>query len=164
MSEEEFKDIVLPMHRAMYAHCMLLLKDRDEASDCVQDSMTKLWEMRGRLSEIERKDAYCIVTARRFALDRLRKRKAIGIDELDAETESDYADGEHALSAKNDLERLERMLGMLPEGQRVVVTLSGIEGMSNKEIADETGLSKENVRVLLSRGRSRLREWFSKIK
>jgi len=55
------------------------------------------------------------------------------------------------------------MIDMLPENQRRVVMLSGIAGLSNSEIKKATGLSDDNVRVLLSRGRKKLRELFSRV-
>ena len=54
-------------------------------------------------------------------------------------------------------ERLKGAMAELPEGQRVIVGLRDIEGLSGEEVCDLLGLSPENQRVLLHRGRSRLR-------
>lgn len=54
------------------------------------------------------------------------------------------------------------LLKRLPENQRTVVVMSAVTGLSNSEISQATGLSAENVRVLLSRGRKKLRELFYK--
>ena len=67
---------------------------------------------------------------------------------------------EERIDARGDLARVRDLMTRLPENQRLVLTLSAMEGLSNKEIESETGLSKENVRVLLSRGRSKLRSMF----
>jgi RNA polymerase sigma-70 factor, ECF subfamily len=45
----------------------------------------------------------------------------------------------------------------LPPAQREVVTLRDIDGWSNEEIADALEISEANQRVLLHRGRSRVR-------
>ncbi|MFL6136331.1 MAG: RNA polymerase sigma factor [Frankiaceae bacterium] len=45
----------------------------------------------------------------------------------------------------------------LPERQRVVVTLRDVEGFGSDEVRDLLGLSAANQRVLLHRGRARLR-------
>ena len=161
MKEAEFKELVSRMHRVMFAHCMLILKDREEASDCVQDAFEKLWEMRGRLEDVERRESYCVVTARRFALGRLRRSGRMSVENLeDATPAADPDRMEERIDARGDLARVRDLMMQLPENQRLVLTLSAMEGLSNKEIESETGLSKENVRVLLSRGRSKLRSMF----
>jgi RNA polymerase sigma-70 factor (ECF subfamily) len=48
----------------------------------------------------------------------------------------------------------------LPEGQRAVVTLRDLDGLSSKEVCDVLGISEANQRVLLHRGRSRIRTTF----
>jgi RNA polymerase sigma-70 factor (ECF subfamily) len=55
-------------------------------------------------------------------------------------------------------EMLLAALATLPERQRQVVVLRDLEGLSTPEVAQVLGLSEGNVRVLLHRGRMRLRE------
>jgi RNA polymerase sigma-70 factor, ECF subfamily len=52
---------------------------------------------------------------------------------------------------------LKDALAQLPDRQRVIVGLRDIEGLSAEEVCDLLELSQENQRVLLHRGRSRLR-------
>ncbi len=52
---------------------------------------------------------------------------------------------------------LARALQTLPERQRIIVALRDVEGMSADEVCQRLSLSQENQRVLLHRGRSRLR-------
>jgi RNA polymerase sigma-70 factor (ECF subfamily) len=54
-------------------------------------------------------------------------------------------------------ERLKMALAQLPERQRLTIALRDIEGRSAEEVCQALGLSQENQRVLLHRGRSRLR-------
>jgi len=54
-------------------------------------------------------------------------------------------------------ERLKAALAQLPERQRLIVGLRDIDGRSAEEVCQLLGLSQENQRVLLHRGRSRLR-------
>jgi RNA polymerase sigma-70 factor (ECF subfamily) len=54
-------------------------------------------------------------------------------------------------------DRLKVALAQLPERQRLIVGLRDVEGHSAEEVCELLGLSKENQRVLLHRGRSRLR-------
>ena len=54
-------------------------------------------------------------------------------------------------------DRLKAALAELPERQRLIVGLRDIEGHSAEEVCKLLDLSQENQRVLLHRGRSRLR-------
>jgi RNA polymerase sigma-70 factor, ECF subfamily len=54
-------------------------------------------------------------------------------------------------------DRLRSALAELPARQRLVVALRDVEGASATEVRDLLALSAENQRVLLHRGRSRLR-------
>jgi RNA polymerase sigma-70 factor (ECF subfamily) len=56
-------------------------------------------------------------------------------------------------------EQLRDALAQLPERQRLIVALRDIEGLSAEEVCDLLRLSQENQRVLLHRGRSRLRAY-----
>jgi RNA polymerase sigma-70 factor, ECF subfamily len=66
------------------------------------------------------------------------------------------------LETRLDTERLMPMLGSalddLPSRQRQVVLLRDVEGLTPDETCSALGLSVSNQRVLLHRGRSRLRE------
>ena len=58
----------------------------------------------------------------------------------------------------NDLAvRVRGLLARLPEQQRAVLTLRDVEGLSSEDVAKMLGLSDGNQRVLLHRGRARLR-------
>jgi RNA polymerase sigma-70 factor, ECF subfamily len=54
-------------------------------------------------------------------------------------------------------DRLKAALAQLPDRQRLIVGLRDIEGHSAEEVCKLLDLSQENQRVLLHRGRSRLR-------
>ena len=64
---------------------------------------------------------------------------------------------ERRLLSLETRDRLREALAQLPERQRVIVSLRDVEGLSAEEVCGLLGLSQENQRVLLHRGRSRLR-------
>jgi RNA polymerase sigma-70 factor (ECF subfamily) len=64
---------------------------------------------------------------------------------------------ERRLLALEAREHLKQALAELPERQRVIVGLRDIEGFSAEEVCTLLEVTQENQRVLLHRGRSRLR-------
>jgi RNA polymerase sigma-70 factor (ECF subfamily) len=58
---------------------------------------------------------------------------------------------------KLELRDLDRALGRLPEGQRAVILMIGLEGMPYGEVAEVLGVPIGTVRSRLSRGRDALR-------
>lgn len=53
--------------------------------------------------------------------------------------------------------RVKEFIAELPESQQAVVTLRDVEGLSSDQVCSVLGISEGNQRVLLHRGRTRLR-------
>ncbi len=64
---------------------------------------------------------------------------------------------EEILLSREAVERVRAALDALPAAQRAVVTLRDLEGLPGPDVCNVLGLSETNMRVLLHRGRSRLR-------
>ncbi len=61
------------------------------------------------------------------------------------------------IAARQSVTHVVKHLSELPDGQRHVVLMRDVEGLSSREVCDVLGISEGNQRVLLHRGRSRLR-------
>lgn len=66
-------------------------------------------------------------------------------------------DAEDRIVAKETVGRITAHLSELPEAQRQVVALRDFEGLPAPEVCELLGLTEANQRVLLHRGRSKLR-------
>lgn len=76
-----------------------------------------------------------------------------------AEPPEPWADrAEDRLIAAQLAERVQSLLIELPEAQRQVVVLRDVEGLAAADVAELLGVSDGNQRVLLHRGRARLRD------
>jgi RNA polymerase sigma-70 factor (ECF subfamily) len=62
------------------------------------------------------------------------------------------------LLAESLSEQLEAALARMPARQREVVTLRDVDGLTSAEVCTALDISESNQRVLLHRGRNRLRE------
>ncbi len=162
MTEEQFNILTVPLHSRMYACALMILRENDAAADCVQDSLLKLWENRRRLEEIDSPEAYCLTAVRRHALDIIRQKGRMPVMETDLTNVnlSGTCPPDELAEVRDDLRLVRSLMEELAPRQREVVELSAIHGLDNSEISEATGLTDENVRVLLSRGRSRIRKLF----
>lgn len=69
---------------------------------------------------------------------------------------------ESLLSNRQVRAAIDRCLEDLPPQQRAIVTMRDLEGWSSEEVCNVLGVSESNQRVLLHRGRGRLREALEK--
>ncbi len=159
MTEKEFKETVLPHHKMMLAEAMRLLKNRDEALDCLQDAITSLWKSRFELRKVGNLKAYCIKSVSNRALEMIRQHHI---------SYSEYGDMLSDVNASSAVESREKVailreaIKILPDNERKVIMMKAIRGMSGDEIAEASGLTTANVRVLLHRGRKRIKDYLNK--
>ncbi len=160
MTAEEFKKQYLPYQQKLYRLALRMLENRDDAEDIVQEVYAKLWNKRNELVHVENKEAYSVTLLKNLCIDHIRlrgKRMKQASENIEvSETRTLF----EQISAKSDLELAKRLLALLPEQQQRILSLRHACGCTNEEIEKITGLSSVNVRVALSRGRSKLRELF----
>lgn len=135
-----------------------------EAEDVVQETMMKLWMMRDSLDESKHPERLAITIARRIAIDHARHGAftcEIEIPAMDTPLEPEA----EALLKQADMEiAASEVLASLPQRQAMVMRMRHIDGLENSEIAQITGLSEQNVRVLLCRARTTARDYIMKNK
>ncbi|MDZ7636509.1 MAG: sigma factor-like helix-turn-helix DNA-binding protein [Bacteroidales bacterium] len=73
------------------------------------------------------------------------------------------ADDNDRIEQREVIEIIEKIIASLPEKQRDIVLLRDIDGLEFVEIELLTGIRKELIRVILSRGRKNIREQLEKI-
>ena len=154
MTEEEFRNIVMPHHRAMAGIASTILGNREDVRDCLQEALVSLWTQRHRLKEIENVEGYCIRTIRNTALSMLRRQRCLddAIPEI-----AERMNPETMLENKDRLAKVMDGIESLPDVQKQVVKLSTIEDLPPDDVAERQGISPVYVRQILSRARKRLR-------
>jgi RNA polymerase sigma-70 factor (ECF subfamily) len=76
---------------------------------------------------------------------------------------TDYRTPEQLAELSDSNKLMQRLYAELPEAQRVVLHLREVEEYSYEEIEQVTGMSINNIRVILSRARKQVRESYLKI-
>lgn len=160
MDAESFKSIVLPCVDRMYRAALCLTGNEADAADAVQEACLKLWERREKLDGVANMTAYAVGTVRNVCIDAINGKPKATTDIATAYSLAAETDTEREYEARESLDTIERIISHLPEGQRTVVTMRDIEGMTMDEIEMATGYSGGNIRVLLSRARTTIRKHF----
>ena len=136
--------------------------DAADVEDVLQDVLFELVRANRLLVPIDFVTGWLFKVARNRITDLFRKQRpeswaaAGGVDEMGEprlieEMLPSPEDGPLAMAMRRALlEELDRAIGALPEQQRAVFVAHEIDGLSFKEIAEETGV---NVNTLLSRKR-----------
>ncbi|MGB2951848.1 MAG: bifunctional nuclease domain-containing protein [Gaiellaceae bacterium] len=137
-----------------------LLREREEAEDVVQEAILHAYLGLDGLREPDRFGSWLCGIA--LNLGRMRLRRARGrasVEELSGGTSlPGAATTPPPEAALEELEAVRTALAFLPAGQRQLVFMHYVEGLSCEEIAMLLGRSNGAVRVGLHRARSRLRE------
>lgn len=145
------------------------LGNAQEAEECVQDVLYKLWRLKDTLY-VENDDlsAYLAVGMRNQVFNRRLKRhrerlRAAGYEVNDAKQPSP----EQLLIAQELQERIDQTINDLPSQCRIVFELSKKEGKTIKQMADQLGISENTVKYHLKkanrdiRGNLDLSVWFA---
>ena len=140
----------------------LLRGDRESADDLVQDCLERaLWRGHQRRDEANLRGWIYTILYHRFLTDRHRRRRDLERKSLTEMLGGDQPgiDGgqERALRQRDLL----RGFAELPEEQRSVLLLIGVEDFSYQDTARVLGLPIGTVMSRLSRGRERLRRYMN---
>jgi len=162
MNEQEFSQKVMVFSGKFYGYSYKLLGDKEEAHDTVQDLYLKLWSIRHALADVSNIEAYATTIVRNLCIDRLKKIKSTALYSenfvrLSLSDQSNVShDADNEVDIKIDLVR--RAMKKLPELHQKVFIMRDFEEQEFDNISLELGLTPENVRVLLSRTRRKIRE------
>lgn len=155
MEQTEFDIRIVPLRDRLYRFARTLLGRGDEAEDVVHDVLERLWRRHESL-HVANPEAFAMTAVRNAAVDSLRRSRTT--EELPLSLPADEQTGEWS-----DREMVRRALAALPLRQREVLHLKEIEGYPTHEIAALLTTDEAQVRVLLSRGRMRLRRELEKL-
>ena len=164
MDADSFKKIFLPLHPKLYRIALALVENKDDAEDILQEAYCKLWNKRVDLAGIRNPEAFSVTIIKNLCLDFLRlPRVGRNKDSLENVVIVAGLSPEQKLEEQDQIEQVKRLIDRLPENQRKVLKLKGINGCSLEEIEQITGLTAVNIRVLLSRARKTIRNGLEKI-
>jgi RNA polymerase sigma factor (sigma-70 family) len=163
MTQNEFLKIVIPLKDKVFRLSKRLLISREEAEDATQEVIAKLWYKKDELKKYNSIEALTITMTKNYCLDRLKSKQASNLQLVHSNYTSREAGLDKTTEDRDHLRWIEKIINELPETQKMVVQLREIEELEFEEIAKIMETSPENIRVILSRARKRIREEIEKI-
>jgi len=152
---------------------MKMCGEKEDALDVFQDTLEKAFTSLEQLKEPLALKKWLFKVAANACLMKRRREKFISeeveVDEVFPEKENllkeEHWDSlpEKFIEDKEIKERLGKIIASLPEKYKSVLVLRDIEDFSTEETADILGVSKEVVKMRLSRARAKVREELSMV-
>ncbi|MEC4115609.1 sigma-70 family RNA polymerase sigma factor [Myroides phaeus] len=162
MDSKTFKDVFIPYHEKLYRIAYRITDDSDIAQDLVQETYIKLWNNRERWATLKSTEAYAVVVLKNTCIDYLKKENRYKKTTLNDESEK-IVDVD-ALEQKDDEFYIKSIVNSLPQQQQLAFWMKHWDGYSNEEIEKILGVSAVNLRVILSRARTKVKDQFLKLK
>ena len=156
-----FRTVVQNCQGMVYSLSLKMLADIEEAKDVVQDTFIKVWQNMASYDDRYSFNTWVYTTASRLCLDRLRKVRPIGSSETDErvfEQVADDNDPERQLESSEWVSVIKVLADGLSGKQKLVFTLSQLEGLDNAQITEITGLDADQIKSNLYAAKKNIRE------
>jgi RNA polymerase sigma-70 factor (ECF subfamily) len=147
--EKAFRILFKKYREKLFLYLLRITKSKEASEEMVMDVFMKIWQIRGKLHEIEDFPSFIFHVARNKALDFLRlaaKDKVLRTliwEEIEAVSNQMSDDN---LIANQLKEEIETVVGKLSPQRRTVFRLSREHNLSYSQIASHLNLSKSTVK------------------
>ncbi len=145
----------------VYRYLLARTGDPDLAADLAQETFLKAFRSMGRFRGDASFRTWLLAIARNEMLGGDRTRRRRGEQPLDESTPwaEDSPGVEAQIVEREEVARIQRLMGRLPEKQRLSVWLRLYDGLSFREVAEATDSTEGAARVNYFHGIRKLREW-----
>ena len=159
-----FNTLMGAHERRMYAVALRMCGNPEDAQDCLQEAMLRVYRAISGFKAQSSFSTWVYRITMNTCLDELRKRKSRPSTSLDGLLDAGWSprdEGEspegHAIR-REQRQRLQGLIGELPEDMRAAIVLRDIQGFSYDEIARMLDANVGTIKSRISRGREKLRE------
>ncbi|MCH8557190.1 MAG: RNA polymerase sigma-70 factor [Balneolia bacterium] len=154
--KKAFDELFRKSYASLVVFCCRYVKDKQTASDIVQDTFIKLWNNRSSLAEVGLAKSYLYRIVRNLSLNYIRDNAntqtglELITDEAILEGEgqlgwSDPVESDTSNNVQTRMALVKRWIGQLPERQKEAFELSRFEGLDHHEIAEVMNVSARTV-------------------
>lgn len=157
MSQQFFKERILPCKNKLFRFALSITSNRITAEDVVQEVLIKMWQHREEWAGINNIEAWGMRMTKNLSIDKLRSKHNRTTELQTFQSPNDYRTPERIVENRDSLDYIKQLIQNLPEKQRQIMHLRDIEEFSYKEISDTLELSLSHVKTYLFRARSAVR-------
>jgi len=165
--KEAMKLLYRKYKNLLFGMIVSILKDREEAEDCLQEVFTQIWEKADYFdSEKGRAYSFIVTMARNKAIDRTRskqfKQADIADNTINDSTiipESDEKNPHEAMEFRERAAIVRSALQKIPEKERELLIVSYYKGLSQSQIAEKMDIPLGTVKYRMRQGMIKLRDY-----
>ena len=151
-NKEAFRLLFEKYGKRLYHFSLKYLRDKEDSEDLLNEVFLKIWENRGTLKTNTSFQAYLFTIAynniRKRFLKKSKEEKYIQI--FAEEYISESSNNEDSLDYLQFINKIEKIVNLLPPRRKEIFNLSYKEELNNEEIADKLGISIQFVKNQLS--------------
>jgi RNA polymerase sigma-70 factor (ECF subfamily) len=145
--------------RRTYNQIYRIVRNAADAQDLTQEAFIKAWRRRDQLRDGQRADAWLASIARNTAIDFLRRKAPVTVEDDVALERSHDETPEQILLRSEKRSRLSEGLRRLTEREQMALILRDVEELEPDEVARILGCSKATVRCHIANAREKFRRY-----
>jgi RNA polymerase sigma factor (sigma-70 family) len=149
-----YPDLIEQHRGELRAHCMRILRSREDAEDALQETFLRAWRSMDQFEGRGSLRSWLYMIATNVSLDQMRRRDRAPIPTGEAGAPSPEDDVER----RESLQRVIAAAVRLTDRQRAVFAHRYLAGLSAQETAEALGVTLATVNSALQRARSGLRK------
>jgi RNA polymerase sigma-70 factor (ECF subfamily) len=158
-SQKAFNSIYTIYAKRLFAYAIQYTKSVQDAEEIVEDVFVHLWLERKVIRQSETLRALLFIMAKHYLINAYRAR-------INSPVFEDYVDYQESITDNNHtqieydefVKQVYKAIDKLPQTQKNVITLSKIQQLNNKEIAERLSLNEQTVKNQLSLGLKTLKQ------
>jgi len=150
---QALEELFAQYYRPLVYFALRIIKSQEDAEDVVIETFSKLWDNREKMEGLRNVKGFLYLTTRNSCIDVLRAQKKMMEvkGDLHALAEPDLPSIETETTRAEILRQIGEEMEKLPKQCRNVFTLSVIQGLKSKDIANQLNISISNVTSQKSR-------------
>ncbi|MDO5969705.1 RNA polymerase sigma factor [Flavivirga aquimarina] len=166
--QSAYSKLIDDFQQKVFATCISFVPNKEDAEDIAQDVFVEVFNSIGKFKGRSKLSTWIYRIATNKCLEFIRKKntkkrfaflQSIMGNEIPVDKSSYFTEMNHpgiVLENKEKSETLFRAINQLPDAQKVVFTLSKVDGKSYQEICDITEKSMSSVESLMFRAKKNL--------